>query len=306
MIETTSWDQSHYFNTTFLKQYDQVAQELIQHDGFQTGYLETCQDVRLHYLWKKRTNARCTVICCAGFWPGRKEGMATLYSLLPEDCNILLFDSRGRGKSSGGYYAFWRYGMDEYKDVIAAIDFAQEKDSCRIILYGICAGAFHAAHAVAHEEKSRVCGLIFDSGWSSVSTASYTGFTGDMKKNIGQVIKNSTAYPLIESLVARMGLGIAQVSMYLFHTFLCKPTLYFYHNHTNLLEKINLIAVPILYIHAYDDDRVDIAAVKQLAKHSQKPHCWWIEKPSCHAAHHLKHKHEYRKKLIKFLDFILY
>jgi len=86
---------------------------------------------------------------CAGWLPGKKEGMATFYALLPENCNILLFDARGRGASEGSLlYNIWKYGTSEYKDIIGAIFWINHNNKLPIIIGGTCSGVFNAAHAI--------------------------------------------------------------------------------------------------------------------------------------------------------------
>ena len=90
-------EKNYYFNTVFLSNYDKVKRHLINKDGFINGFLTTSDTIKINYLWLKRPTARYTVILSGGFWPGRKEGLATFYKLFPEDCNLLFFDARGHG-----------------------------------------------------------------------------------------------------------------------------------------------------------------------------------------------------------------
>lgn len=293
------------FDTEFLKQANLVEQYLLNQEGFTSGYFQTDDQYHLHYLFKKRAAARATIICAVGFWPGRKEGMATIYAMLPEDCNLLLFDARGRGKSDGFYYSLWRYGIDEYKDIHAAINFAQSQSTSPIILYGVCAGAFNAAHALCHEQPHIVRGLIMDSAWSSVTQVSHTALKSELKKYWRYVIRTHIANQRAKKILYITSSYATSISTYLLHRLICIPALYAYRDQTDLLAKIHKIAIPILYIHSHDDNYTPSNAVEALIAQTQNPHSWWINERSTHAAHHLKHTAAYKNKLTEFINLIL-
>lgn len=295
-----------YFDTAFLARPDAVKSQLIEQEGFVEGYFSAADGVALNYLWLKRPEARCTVICCSGFWPGRKEGIATLYELLSDDCNILLFDARGHGASEG---TLWRtllqYGVCEYNDVIGAVQWAHEQLQQPIILFGVCAGAFHATHAVAHMHKQNmleqynVKGVIFDSGWNSLMSIVPTAFSGELKKRIYTLIKR-------RNLFIQQGVryGITVPLSYLIHgtvpmlsrCFVSKKA-----RNATLQKKIGCLDIPVLYIHSEDDSFARIDPVRRLAKKTRHAYTWWISQPSTHACHHLKYPDFYREQLEQFI-----
>ena len=304
-MPSDDWRQSPYFNTKFLVQYDAVCHTLIEKEGFVEGFFPTEDSVSINYTWLKRPNARYTMIFCSGFWPGRKEGIATFYAMLPDDCNLLFFDARGHGKSKGRFLTkLWQYGAHEYKDVIGAACWAHKQQKCPIVIYGICAGAFHAAHAVLRMQErnmlNKLCvkGLIFDSGWSSIGDVSKTAFTSELNafayKKTRKWFKNyNTVYPPL-SKVVRCGVNI-------FHTCIIRPALY-WNKQTELFDKIGDLSLPTFYIHAECDDYAKIEPVKRLASQTKHATCWWISEQSKHACHHLKLKEQYRDRLLHFLE----
>ena len=81
-----------YFDTNFLKQYNQVADKLVKDENFRRITFKTGDGYILEGLYRQVPHARCTIIVCAGFYPGRQEGMASIVPLLPEDYNILFFN----------------------------------------------------------------------------------------------------------------------------------------------------------------------------------------------------------------------
>lgn len=306
-----NWHESPYLNTRFLEQYDLVSQTL-QEEGFQEGFFTTSDKLNINYLYLPRSQAEYTMIFCCGWLPGRKEGLASFYALMPQNCNMLFFDARGHGKSDGPLLSnFWEYGKKEYKDVIAAIRFAHEQSSKPIILFGICAGAFHAAHALITLEKNKkladltVAGLIFDSGWGSVSTSSHSAPRARIRESIASAAahiygsKQSKKHE--NNVVIRTISQLAANTYSVAHALLVRPLLYLNEKRTNLFDKIHQMRTPVFFIHAHDDEYTTIKDVKTLARLVERKKCWWITEPSSHASHHLKHKDEYRAQLCTFI-----
>src|SRR5207253_6165044 len=124
-----------------------------------------------------------------------QEDIATFYALLPEDCNILFFDARGHGNSDGSLlWKLWQYGIHEYKDILGAISCINDMNSLPIIIIGICSGAFNAAHALVSLEKNNQChtshvkGLVFDSGWGSVTEIAQTAPPAGIEKRLSALL----------------------------------------------------------------------------------------------------------------------
>ena len=305
-----AWEDSPYFDTTFLSNYDQVRSSLCT-DGFKEVCITTEDGFNLNGLLLERPEATSSVIVCCGFYPGRKEGMATLYKILPDTCNILFFDSRGHGTSEGPFWsALYRYGKNEYRDVLGAIEFMHERADKPIIIHGICAGSFHAARALIHLDRKKlrthykVQGLIFDSGLSSILESADIPRkhfqlkivpallkTYLYKKDTKQKVRERYLYHATWFMVARLMSTIE---------FCVKPFLRSQETETKLYDKIETITCPIFYIHAQNDTYSSYESIIALAQKTQHAQSWWIP-ASEHAENHLKHKHEYR---IRVCDFI--
>jgi pimeloyl-ACP methyl ester carboxylesterase len=304
----------NYFDTAFLANPSRVIRAL-KEENFNDVHFASTDGLRLEGLYLKRPDARYNVICCAGWWPGLKEGIATFYKLLPQDCNILFFDARGHGKSQGSYVQV-KYGLHDYKDIIGALEFIQKDTGKPTLLYGICAGAFNAAHAIIELQKQNrletlsVLGLIFDSGWVSVDKTAYSvarAKTNEilMKKIASwyvmphyQDAKKTTLFSCF-SAVTRLLLGGVHMVL--------SPILKHYESETNLLFKAQKtpIQVPCLFIHSHDDTSVSLTEVQKFAAYTPHKTCWWIDKSSKHACHHLKHKDAYQKYLDNFIKSVV-
>jgi pimeloyl-ACP methyl ester carboxylesterase len=299
-----------YFDTSFLANHDQVFRSL-KEAQFEEITFKSTDGLRLEGLYLKRPHARFNVICCAGWWPGRKEGIATFYKLLPQDCNILFFDARGHGNSEGSFRHV-SYGVHDYKDIVGALEFMQKDTNKPTLIYGICAGAFNAAHAILELQKQNrleelhVSGLIFDSGWVCVDKTAHSVATSKANEMIMKQIASWYALPHYRdakktSLFSCFS-TLAQCVIGCVHMFL-KPFIKRHDFNTNLLIKAQQtpMSVPCLFIHSQDDVDVSLNDVKKLSALVPNKTCWWIDKPSKHACHHLKHTNEYKKYIDHFI-----
>ncbi len=304
--------KEQFYSKSFLKNY-KATRTALKDINFKKITFTTTDNLKLVGLFLSRSDATCNVIICAGWLPGRKEGMATFYDLLPEYCNILFFDARGRGESEGSLiWNVWRYGVDEYKDIIAAISWINNNNELPIIIGGTCSGVFNAAHAILHIiknntlEQSRIKGLIFDSGWGSVIAMSQSSAIANIKKYF---IKTAVFIEGTKKKIAQKKFYTTSYSFIIscfkiIHRLCAKPLIISYEKTTNLFDKIHQITIPILFIHSYDDTHAAFSNVYKLAKLTPNKQCWWIE-TSSHAKHHLIHKELYKEKVIAFIENVI-
>jgi len=133
-----------------------------------------------------------------------------------------------------------------------------------------------------------VKGIIFDSGWPSVSDIAESTLTSEAKKRCKD-------YQL-SCLEPYASYCITNFYKYFFQQYHCKQT--------SIHEAIATIDQPILFIHAENDTYIPIHHVYPLITNTKKPTIWFI-KESTHATHHLKHKEEYQLQLKNFIASIL-
>ena len=307
---TENLDQ--FYSTSFLKNYTTVNKTLKEY-GFIDVSFKTADNLTLSGLFLSRPNATCNVIVCAGFFPGKKEGMATFYSLLPDYCNIFLFDARGRGSSEGPFLRnVWRYGIHEHEDISGAISWINKKNTLPIIIGGTCCGVFNAAHALINLKnnntlaQSRVKGLFFDSGWGSVMTMSQSSAIANIKKYISRTIAffYGTKKKVEQRALYKLSFTLIHRCFKIGHFMCARPLVMPYEKETNLFDKIDQISLPIFFIHSYDDTHADITNAIKLSQRAPNSQCWWIEKSS-HAKHYLIHKDLYKEKLSAFLESLI-
>jgi pimeloyl-ACP methyl ester carboxylesterase len=297
-----------YFDTqNFLGDSDKVVKTLMV-DGFKECTFTTPDKYTIHGLYLERPNAPCTIICCAGFYPGKKEGIASIVKMAPH-CNILLFDSRGHGKSDGTLVVstvMGQYARYEYQDIIGAIQFCTNlSPQTPIYLWGICAGAVHMAHALIQLTKQvhkyPICGFTFDSGWASLTKISKTVPCAGAQKRIvelfGQLYNTDDAHTIHNGMMFNYVADTTDACIKLLHTTIVQWPFRWHEAETNLFNKISAITVPTLFIHSYDDTYAPIKDVQKLAASVKNSTTWWIVEPSRHACHHLKHKDEYISRL---------
>lgn len=102
---------------------------------------------------------------------GRLDQIVNHYS---PQYNIVTFDFRAHGKSSGDYITF---GYNERKDVLSAIETIKEQDpEQNIIVYGFSMGAATALQTVM-EDDSNIDAVIADSPYADFNTFLDDNFT---------------------------------------------------------------------------------------------------------------------------------
>lgn len=303
-----------YFNSHFLHNYPLVCQTLLTYEKFQEVYFPASDGIMLHGLYKEQPDAQATIIFCSGFYPGRKEGIATFIKMVPSHLNILFFDARGHGKSEGPFWSsLTNYGMHEYKDVIGALKWVHEKNNKPIIIHGLCAGAFHAAKALIHINKEddnrniKVKGLIFDSGVPSLVDATQIPLTHIRDKILPHWWQSWYCHDTKEAIKNRY---LFHISWFILKTLL-QPAQWYLHKklkekkpELTLHEKIHGIECPILFMHAENDTYSPYTLILSLANKARNQKIVTFQN-SEHALNHLKHTKKYQDNLDIFIKSLL-
>ncbi|GMU19644.1 MAG: hypothetical protein AMXMBFR12_08360 [Candidatus Babeliales bacterium] len=320
--EITIWpveldDTDSYFNTKFLSNYSAVSKKLIEEEDFKDVTFSSPDGIQLAGLARLPKDATFSVICCAGFLPGRKEGLATFARLFPKNANILFFDARGHGSSKGKFWTnLHNYGLNEYQDIAAAVDYIKKNSAYNtpIFLHGLCAGAYHAANTLMTIPKDdQIKGLIFDSGFTNPLTS--MDIPGQYCKeklapricaSIYKENKEKAKTRLLSKILGAIAAGFFRALGACVYPFL-KPKA----AQLDLLTKIKTqpIEYPVLFIHAESDKFAKIENVAHFSELVTDSEKWWIPdaqnpkdpRPE-HALNQIKCKHEYLKKLQAFIN----
>jgi pimeloyl-ACP methyl ester carboxylesterase len=311
-----TWDNSPYFNTTLLSNYKAVRKKVIAEEEFSKVCFTTEDDVEIVGLYKKVPHARGTIVFCGGFYPGQKEGMISYYPYFNDGTyNMLFFDARGHGESKGAFLsALEQYGKNDYKDVIAALDFAKEQSDAPIFLHTICIGSFHTVRAVSVlKNESRlndypIIGMVIDSGITSLRSAMKipamhirekvlpgylaTMLYGTANKTTKKNAQVSLPFYVIDYTLIPLINGWIN---------LCEWRATDYAVYENIFEIIEAVPCPIFFVHGVNDEYSDVADIKKVAQSVNDATTWWIEGRSSHTNNQLIHKDEYKKRLDLFL-----
>ncbi|MFA5998792.1 MAG: alpha/beta hydrolase [Candidatus Babeliales bacterium] len=296
---------SQLFDTSILKVPTKV-QEILTSHGFQKVCFTTQDNFKICGLFidqSKKIKIKGTILYCAGFYPGTKEGMASFFALLADKpYNFLFFDARGHQESDGkllSYQNIKQYGSSEYQDIVAAIDFLNTYNTSNnltqsIVIHGICSGAFHCMKAVDHLAKTNctncynIKGIIFDSGWLKLVDIVEPTICAEVKHRF----KNTYFSWLI-----RPTCWITKQ----FYRFTLKS----HHQTLDGIEQcMTNASCPIFFIHCLHDPYVPAMPVQKIADQIKHPYSWWIEHES-HGTYHLKQQQEFKKRLEEFLNTVM-
>ncbi|HZW61259.1 MAG TPA: hypothetical protein VFF04_03470 [Candidatus Babeliales bacterium] len=331
--KTPNWQElqttSPYFNKRALVNYDAIRQDMIKNHGFQQVTFKSEDGIELAGLLRINPQADTTIISCSGFFPGVKEGMSTLKDVAPNNCNLFFIDARGHGQSKGNFWGYrGNYGRQEYKDIIGAIHYAHGiTHGKKIIVHGVCMGAFHASHALIKLsdatdaqtkqpliEKYNVKGFVSDSGFHSLCgirdllhghvvnnllPEKFKSFYNKGKAKEQHLQKKDVLQKTPYKVAAALCKGII-VSL---RSLLIDSDLEWYEPDTRLTDKVHRISCPIWYVHAQEDTysyQKDSAA---LAENTPVKRTWWVQGEKEHAENHRLHPAEYHEQLSSFIQY---
>jgi pimeloyl-ACP methyl ester carboxylesterase len=304
------------FKTQHLLNNDGIRKHLRDHYNAQEFQVQTEDKITIHGTYIERANSTHTTIVPGGFYPGNQESMATWVKALPQEGNIIFFDARYHGRE-GSSLALLRslpeYGIHEYKDILAVMNFAKEKYK-PIIMNPLCAGTMHTIHALNKlKEKNilsdyNVKGLIIDSAYVSGTHVLPAGEYHFREKAIPQLLRSKiytqdTSTEVKDRFLYKFiwnFLGYPFVS--LLHWF-AQSGIQKNDPITRIDDKIaQLQHIPTLYIHAQDDKYAPVTHIHALKeKHANNLDEIAIFENSDHANNILKKKYEYRNIVQKFI-----
>ncbi len=152
-----------------------VCQKAIDEYGAKKIALKTRDNYDIKALYFERPTAQVNIIYVTGYFHDLtppKEWATNLAVLHSEKANILTFDWRGFGESSGTNNLLEKgaFGTNAYLDIFAVVDFIRSQNKLPIVLHGFCFGGSMILHAMikAQEEGKKLADAV---GFSSLSTS---------------------------------------------------------------------------------------------------------------------------------------
>lgn len=234
----------------------------------------TCDRLTLNGWFVKSPGARATVLFVHDRFGTRADAKQALLKLhadyVRRGFNVLSFDLRGRGESSG-----YRdhLGSREHHDVDAALDYLrQQGEPLPVILHGFGFGAALAIKVASR--RSEIAGIIADSPVASVR---------DMLR-----------------------FQHSNIPAYLFETAHWFARRLFDADLDELkpIDVINQVEVPILFLSAGIDNQVPESHAINLAAASLNPRheIWMAPRHVGHCSYYREHSVEYVDRSVGFID----
>ncbi len=131
------------------------ARSALWNDATKVEALEfkNAEGTKLAGWWVPQSNAKQTVILLHTLGGNRVDLLEFAEPIWKAGFNLVMLDLRSHGMSEGKYFT---YGFDEWKDVMAAIDAVNTKQSNQTFsILGVSAGGTVAISAAARDERIR-------------------------------------------------------------------------------------------------------------------------------------------------------
>ncbi|NDI33553.1 alpha/beta hydrolase [Chengkuizengella sediminis] len=220
--------------------------------------------------------AKMTIIFVHGYTKNREQDnfpfLSLAQSIVKAGYNVLLFDLRNSGESSGGLTTL---GQLEKYDVLGAIDWIQQNKEGKVGLLGVSMGAATAIQAAAEEPS--VAGLIADSPYHDLKYYLRTNLA------TWSNLPNSIFTPLIMNILGPL-IGI-------------KP------EEVSPIKSVDAIYPrPILFIHSEGDQSISYTESERMFNKHPDQFEFWKTKCEVHVRSFQQYPVEYTNKVISFFN----
>ena len=235
-----------------------------------------CGEEKLRGWYFPAEESTSTVIFAHGYEQNRLQGEIGLpltKSLLQEGYNVLLFDFRNSGESSGSITSIGQY---ETKDLLGAVDYiSSTKDDEKIVIHGFSMGAVAAILAGSEEEK--INGVIADSPFANLT--SYLEDNLSYWTNLPSIPFNWT---ITNSIRLTTKLQPDKVSPF---------------------NEVKNYDIPLLLIHGIEDEIIPLTASEKILEAAPEKLVDLLIIPGAgHVAGYLDDEKKYTQNTIEFLE----
>jgi len=226
---------------------------------------------------ESRTVSKQTIILSHGYGANREETWVPMYDLAELmnelDYNVIMFDY---GYASKAYSAPATWGSEEKNQLLAVVDYAQQRGAEKIIVWGFSMGAGTALQAAL--ESDQIDALILDSLFLPSPDTLYT--------NLQQYV-DLPKYPTT-TIISEL------LPLWTNHVFSNTPAQSILAKHYD---------IPLYIIHGTDDNKADYHIAEQIAanQHNEYSSLWVIENGQ-HELLFRKDPNRYMKNISEFLS----
>ena len=233
--------------------------------GYEEVTFKSTDNLKLSGWFIPNNKTKATIIVMHGY-PADKANLLGIAKFLAKDFNVLLFDFRSFGESSGKYTTV---GYLEKNDLMGAIEYLEkEKNISKIGLYGFSLGG---AVALMNNHEN-VKAIVTDSAYAKLSNMV------EHMYRIFFVFK----YPLYY-LTKLYGILFLKIDI----------------DRVSPVDNIKNLKVPILLIHAEKDSQIPVSEAYLLNDANKKAELWVVENAE-HGMSHSINPEKYEKRVIGF------
>lgn len=233
----------------------------------------------LHGWWLEAANSNRVIVMVHGEKGHRADPEVKMLEIARElvrhGYNVLTFDLRGHGESEGKHVSA---GYHEKKDLLGAIEYAQQRGATKIGVIGFSMGAATAIMTAAECEE--IGAVVADSSFADLADIIKSEFS-----------KRSKLPPFFIPWILFMAENVYGID---FSTL--KPV--------GGVKEVD--APPLLIIHGGQDETIPVEHAHILARASRNPHSrLWIVPEAEHVRSYLARPKEYISEVISFFDLAL-